>query len=198
MIELLLADAAVDVRRRDAHLPECLHLVFHQRDQRRNDDRHARQQQCRDLIAHRFPAPVGMTASTSLPERMASIACFCPARNALCPKYCCNSASGCIMFPVRPLSPAASHPPASQFFSCRLQQQHTGIFAAHDPGNFMHTPFRFQHHNMSLRSRPLGLLFDHQMLVCHNGDLDKWSRRAPAAAVPLPGVSCRSSAPPCR
>jgi len=54
VIEFFLRNAAVHIRRRDTHLPESLHLIFHQRDQRRNDNGHPAEQQGRDLIADRL------------------------------------------------------------------------------------------------------------------------------------------------
>ena len=52
VIELFLTDAAVDIRRRNPHLPQRLHLILHQRDQRRDHNRQPRQQQCGDLVTH--------------------------------------------------------------------------------------------------------------------------------------------------
>ena len=46
----------VDQRRRDALRKQRVHLVLHQRDQRRDDQRHTLKTKCRQLIAQRLPA----------------------------------------------------------------------------------------------------------------------------------------------
>ena len=55
---LAAGQAAVEVRRRNAHGLQRQHLILHQRHQRRNHQRHPRQQQCRHLVAEGL-APAG-------------------------------------------------------------------------------------------------------------------------------------------
>ena len=52
-------DGTVEVRRRNPHLMQRLHLIFHQRDQRRNDDCKPRQEHGGNLIAHGFSGTSG-------------------------------------------------------------------------------------------------------------------------------------------
>ena len=49
----------VDACRRNTARTERIHLIFHQRDQRRNDDRQTILTECRDLVAERLAASRG-------------------------------------------------------------------------------------------------------------------------------------------
>ena len=59
-----------------------VHLVLHQRDERRHHDARARPQQRRDLIAERLPAPAGHEHEGVLPARTVSMTCRWFERNS--------------------------------------------------------------------------------------------------------------------
>ena len=67
-------------------LGQAVHLVLHQRDERRDDDGQVVAHERRQLVAERLPAPVGMTTRTSRPPIAASTASRWPGRKASKPK----------------------------------------------------------------------------------------------------------------
>ena len=56
---LPLRERAVDIGRMHSRLIECLYLVHHQRDERRDNYRRSRQEEGRQLVADGFPCPSG-------------------------------------------------------------------------------------------------------------------------------------------
>ena len=58
-LRLLGGEAGVEPRRCDAACTQRVHLVFHQRDERRNDERRAFEQHRRELVAKRLPCARG-------------------------------------------------------------------------------------------------------------------------------------------
>ena len=86
-------ERAVDETDRQAQRLELIDLVFHQRDQRRNDQRQAVERHGRQLVAEALSAAGRHDAEAVLPARTVEITCSCPARNEPSPnrdRYDCG------------------------------------------------------------------------------------------------------------
>jgi hypothetical protein len=57
----------IERRRLHAGLPQRRHLVFHQRDQRRDDEADSQARERRDLVAERLAAAVGIRTNALCP-----------------------------------------------------------------------------------------------------------------------------------
>jgi hypothetical protein len=83
--ELIARQRGIESCCTHAQLLERLHLVTHQRDQRRHDDTHPVPAQRRDLEAQRLSGPVGNSTTASPPETTCSITSACRPRKASYP-----------------------------------------------------------------------------------------------------------------
>ena len=86
-------ERGIQKRRRNAAGLQRIHLVFHQRDQRRDDDREAVARSAGSWKQSDLPPPVGSSAKTSLPASESRMISSCNGRNEVKPKYCFSSGS---------------------------------------------------------------------------------------------------------